>query len=117
MGTTVFDLKEKNFSSIGAKSKSEGQVFYTGHVRFYAKHTGQLEMGPDSKLIIEREGSVSGEIQCDDLEVYGCLEGICHSSGRVIIYPGAMVSGEIHAKSLVVYPGSYLNIEGHTTQS
>ena len=114
MTTTIFDLKEKNFSLVGAQSHSEGEAYYDGHVRFHGTHQGTLKMSPESKLIIEKRGSISGEINCHELEVYGLLEGICHSSGRIIIYPGGKVSGKIHAESLIIYPGAMVNIEGHT---
>ena len=115
--TTIFDLQEKNFSIVGLNARSTGEVYYDGHVRFHAIHQGKLEMGPESKLIIERYGSVFGELFCEDLEIYGCFDGVCQSSGRVVIYPGAQVSGEIHAETLVVYPGAQVNVEGHTAQT
>ena len=117
MTTTIFDLKEKNFSIIGVNSKSKGEIFYHGHVRFHAEHQGKLEMAPDGKLIIERYGAISGELHCSELEIYGRFAGTCHSSKRVIIYPGSNVAGEIYAESIIIYPGAQVNIEGHTAQT
>ena len=117
MTTTIFDLKEKNFSIIGVNSKSEGKIFYNGHVRFYAEHQGELKMAANSKLIIERYGLISGKLYCHELGIYGQFDGHCHSSAWVIIYPGAKVSGVIHAESLIIYPGAQVNIEGHTAQT
>lgn len=117
MTTTIFDLKEKNFSIIGINSKSKGDLYFEGYVRFYAHHEGVVEMAEKAKLIIEKDGSIEGDISCYDLEVYGQLKGTCQSLGQVTVYPGAIVSGDIQAESLVIYPGSDINIKGHTTQT
>ncbi|MCY4644192.1 MAG: polymer-forming cytoskeletal protein [Bacteriovoracales bacterium] len=117
MTTTIFDLKEKNFSIVGADSRLTGDIYYSGHVRFYAAHEGKLQMSPESKLIIERRGSVSGDLHCHELEIHGIFKGVCRSSGRVIIFPGARVFGEIHAESIIVYPGAQIDMEGHTAQT
>ena len=117
MTTTIFDLKEKNFSIIGVNSRSKGDIYFESYVRFHAHHEGRVEMSEKSKLIIERDGSISGEISCYDLEIHGQLKGTCKSSGRVTIYPGATVSGDIQAESIIIYPGADIDIEGHTTQT
>ena len=117
MTVTVFDLKLKNFSIIGANSSSQGDAYYEGIVRFHATHEGKLQMAPQSKLTIERQGMISGELHCHELEIHGQFSGVCHSSARIIIYPGAQVSGKIYAKSIVVYPGAQVNMEGHTERT
>ena len=117
MTTTIFDIQERNFTIIGVDAFSNGHIQYNGHVRFHGTHRGTVKMLPESKLVLERRGFIEGEINCHELEIHGHLEGSCQSSGRVIIYPGAKVSGTIRAELVVVHPGAHVNMEAHTSQT
>ena len=70
-----------------------------------------------ANLLLNDMALFQGELYCHELEVHGHFKGLCRSSGRIIIYPGANVSGEIHAESIIIYPGAQVNIEGHTAQT
>ena len=117
MTTTIFDIQEKNFSIIGIDALSDGHIYYDGHVRFHGTHKGTLLMAPGSKLVLERRGALSGEVHCHEFEIHGNFEGTCQSSDRVVIYPGAQVSGTIRAELIVIHPGAQVNMDAHTSQT
>ena len=71
-------------------------------------------MENNADLIIEKNGAVTGEVACNNIEIYGNFEGMIKASGKVTLYPSAKVKGRVEATELRIYPGAVLNIDGHT---
>lgn len=114
---TFLDYQTKKFSVIGVNGKIQGELRLSGLVRFASFLDGNFIMEDEGKLVIDREGHVTGTIDCHELEVYGRIDGTINSKSRVIIYPGAQVTGNIECDSLSIFPGAIVNIEGNTAQT
>jgi cytoskeletal protein CcmA (bactofilin family) len=108
------NLRNQDFSFLGKGSVIKGDFTLNGPTKIAAQIEGDLQMHGKSSLTIERSGIFLGNIKCHDLEIFGVFEGSVSSSGKVVIYPPAKITGEIKAKDFIVHPGAILNIKGHT---
>lgn len=106
-------LKEQNFTFIGPGARLKGEFHLVGIIKLACSMEGTLSV-QNGKITIERDGSFQGTIYCDDIEIFGDFEGQIESEGRVILQPSAVVTGNIHSKSFIVFPGAKTNIETHT---
>lgn len=61
------------------------------------------------QVLVGRQGRVKGDILTREAVIGGRVDGTISGAERVEIQSGAVVSGDIHAKSLVVVEGAQLN--------
>ncbi|MBF0313671.1 MAG: polymer-forming cytoskeletal protein [Oligoflexia bacterium] len=106
------EVKTLGSTYIAPSVSMKGEMFFDGVVRIAGQLEGKIYFkNPRDRLIIEREGIIRGTIQGFDIEIFGRMDGEIKSQGRVILRPSAIVRGKISALSLVIYPGSQLDIE------
>ncbi len=110
----IYDLTEKNFSIFSKTAVIKGDVCAEGDFRFAGQLEGKLE-NKNGCLVIERTAFVSGEVKADKLEIFGTVQGSIECDGNIVIFPSAVIEGTIKAKTLTIFPGAIVNIEGHTT--
>ena len=108
------DLKEQDFSFFGRGSRLNGLFHLSGSTHVSSLIEGEIIMENNADLIIEKNGAVTGEVTCNNIEIYGNFEGMIKASGKVTLYPSAKVKGRVEATELRIYPGAVLNIDGHT---
>jgi cytoskeletal protein CcmA (bactofilin family) len=108
------NIKNLEFSLIGKECHLKGNFSFNGHTRIAGHLEGEIILENDAILSIEPEGSITGNIHCKDLEIYGRFDGEISSLGKVTIYPPAEVNGVLKSKNLAVYPGAILNLDGYT---
>ncbi|HLE11776.1 MAG: hypothetical protein A2504_15240 [Bdellovibrionales bacterium RIFOXYD12_FULL_39_22] len=113
----IINLASQNFSYFAKNSKLIGSFEMSGPTHLASHLEGELFMLSSATLYIERLGVFIGKINCHNLEIYGQFEGTIVSSGKVIIYPSAQVTGEIQCRNLLIMPGSSVNFTGHTTDA
>lgn len=106
-------LRSHIYSFLGKNSLIKGEMHLTGDVKICSEIIGELHV-QEGHLFIEREGNVQGKVQCTDIEITGKFSGEIKSSGKVVLWPCSKVSGQIQAKSIVIYPGACADIEAHT---
>lgn len=109
-------INEQNFSFFGKGSKLNGTFHLKGQTFIACSIEGNLFIDDDSDLTIELSGSIKGNLHVHDLKVFGHIEGIIRSSGKVILFPGSSVEGEVTAENLVIRPGATANFKAHTLQ-
>ena len=114
--TRPLNIREQNFSFFGKNSKLNGTFHLKGQTFVACSIEGDVYLDDDSELIIEQTGSIKGQLHVHNLKIYGKVEGTIRSSGKVILYPGSSVDGEITAENLVVQPGATANFKAHTLQ-
>jgi cytoskeletal protein CcmA (bactofilin family) len=107
-------INQQNFSFFGKGSKLNGTFHLKGQTFIACSIEGNLFLDDDSDLTIELSGSVKGNLDVHNLKVYGHIDGIIRSSGKVILYPGSSVEGEVTAENLVIQPGATANFKAHT---
>ncbi len=112
----IINLASQNFSYFAKSSTLIGSFEMSGPTHIASKIEGELFMLNSATLYIERSGNFLGKINCHNLEIYGEFEGTIISSGKVIIYPSAQITGEIQCKNILIMPGSNVNFTGHTIE-
>ena len=110
------DFKSYNFSLLGAGSYFEGDLTFEGDVILAGYLRGTINI-KNGKLTLERTSKIEGTIYCEDVEVFGSFSGAINSSGVTSIRSSAVVSGNIKAKKLSIFPGAQLNMEGETSDT
>ncbi len=108
------DIKKLEFSLIGAECQFKGTFVFQGHTKIAGTLEGDITILGDSVLSIEINGSIRGSIKCQDLEVSGSFDGDIDSSGKVTLFPPAVVSGTLKSKNIEVYSGAILNLDSFT---
>jgi cytoskeletal protein CcmA (bactofilin family) len=108
------NIKSLEFSLVGKECHLTGTFNFNGHTRIAGHLDGEINLNNDAILCIEPNGSIKGTINCNDLEIYGYFDGEILSTGKVSIYPPAHVNGILKSKTLEVYPGAILNVDGFT---
>jgi len=107
-------FQEKNYTLLAQDSTLEGVFHMQGQTHISGNIKGELFMKEASPLTIELKGKIDGLIQCQDLEIYGQVDGEIKATGKVTLYASAKVNGQILAENLKIYPGAVLNIVGKT---
>lgn len=110
-------IHHQDFSYLSKGSKISGKLVFSGLTRISSQVEGEIQTLDDASLIIELDGKIKGDITCQNLEVYGQVDGTILSSGKVILYPSAFVKGQITTQSLVIHPGAQVEIRGHTKEA
>jgi cytoskeletal protein CcmA (bactofilin family) len=107
------NFKNQNYTVIGINSLIEGDLTLFGDVIIHSKIKGTITVNDSGKIILERGSLVKGSINCQDIDVFGKVEGNINSTGTLAIRASANVSGTIKCTKLTVYPGAILNMEAH----
>lgn len=108
------DIREHQLSIIGKELKLIGDFHLKGEVHLYGELEGNVYFNSPGKLVIEQTGKIRGKINCDQLEIYGQVDGKIEAQGTIIVRSSGKLNGDFKAKNLSVYPGALLNIEGQT---
>lgn len=104
------DFKDFNYNVIGSKSRITGDLILSGDAIVSSHIDGSIEVLDLGKLILERGSFVKGKIKAIDLEIFGTVEGMIECSGLVSIRSSANVKGEIRSGRLVIYPGAIVEM-------
>ena len=87
-----------------------GNLLLSGHLigDIFEEHP-QLPGSTESTVVIGRSGFLEGDIHTSHAVIVGRIEGSVFASGRVEIYPGAIVLGDVTYGQLNVHPGAKVN--------
>lgn len=107
------DFKTQNYNFIGQSTQIEGDLKFAGDTLLHGDIRGTITMTDDGILTLERSSSFEGTVFCKNLDIFGEFKGTVKSSGTLTVRSSALVSGNIQAKKMTIYPGAILNIEGH----
>lgn len=108
------DFKKLNFSIVGRKCDIQGDLKFTGDTLLTCNIKGTITVLDHSKITLERDSFIEGDIYCHDIEVFGSFKGSIRASGKLTVRSSAILSGSIEAKGISIYPGAILNVEGNT---
>ena len=94
-------------NSLVSGTTIEGKIVTTNDLRIDGTIVGNLEC--KGKLIIGKNGSIEGEINCDNAVVEGKINGIIKVNNLLHLKPTAYVDGEVKTGQMVVDPGGIMN--------
>lgn len=95
-------------SLIGATTRIEGNLFFSGGLRVDGTVRGNVTALPDQPgtLVLSENGRVDGEIQAAHVVINGTVNGPVHAAESLELQAGCQVKGDVHYKSIEVVKGA-----------
>ena len=93
---------------IGAATRIEGNVFFSGGLRIDGGVRGNVCALPDQPgtIVLSEHARVDGELQASHIVVNGMINGPVHAGETLELQPSARVRGDVHYKSLEMHAGA-----------
>ena len=97
-------------SLIGATTRIEGNVFFSGGLRVDGAIRGNVAALPDQPgtLVISEQARVDGEVQAAHIVVNGTINGPVDARETLELQAGSRVKGDIHYKSIEIQQGAVI---------
>ena len=95
-------------SLIGAGTRIEGDLHFSGGLRVDGEINGNVIAAPDkpSTLVVSEHAQVNGEINVTHLVVNGLVAGPVHATEYLELQSKAKVTGDVHYKTLEIQLGA-----------
>jgi cytoskeletal protein CcmA (bactofilin family) len=95
-------------SLIGAGTRIEGDVHFTGGLRIDGEVRGKvIAMGAgNSTLVISESARVEGEVHVSHLVVNGAISGPVHAAQFLELQPKSRITGDVHYSRLEMHLGA-----------
>ena len=97
-------------SLIGATTRIEGNVFFSGGLRVDGTVRGNVAGLPDqpATLVVSEQARIDGEVQAAHVVVNGTINGPVDSRETLELQAGSRVKGDIHYKSIEIQQGAVI---------
>lgn len=103
-------------STIGSGSTIKGDFTHRGNTLLSGHLIGDMHQEEDSAAshegytaVIGKTGFIEGNIHSSHAIIIGRIEGSVFAKGRVEIYPGAIVHGDVTYSQINVHPDAKVN--------
>lgn len=95
-------------SLVGAGTKIDGNIHFTGGLRIDGEVTGNViaDPGKPSTLVLSEKARVEGEIRVTHLVVNGTVVGPVNAGEYLELQSKAKVTGDVHYKTLEIQLGA-----------
>jgi cytoskeletal protein CcmA (bactofilin family) len=95
-------------SLIGATTRIEGNVFFTGGLRVDGTVRGNVAALPEQPgtLVISEHARIDGEVQATHVVVNGTINGQVDVRETLELQPNSRVKGDVHYKSIEIQQGA-----------
>jgi len=93
---------------IGATTRIEGNVIFTGGLRIDGLVRGNVACAADQPgtLVVSEEARIDGEVQAAHIVVNGTINGPVHASETLGLQANSRVKGDVHYKSIEIQQGA-----------
>ena len=97
-------------SLIGATTRIEGNVFFSGGLRVDGAVRGSIAALPDQPgtLVVSEQARIDGEIQAAHVVVNGTINGPVDSRETLELQSSSRVKGDVHYKSIEIQQGAVI---------
>jgi cytoskeletal protein CcmA (bactofilin family) len=92
---------------IGSSTKITGDISSEGDFRIEGTVDGTIHTS--GRLIVGREGVVTGTVNCENADVEGMISGTLNCTGTLTLKSTAVIDGEVFIEKLAVEPGATFN--------
>jgi cytoskeletal protein CcmA (bactofilin family) len=98
-------------SLIGAGTRVEGAVTFTGGLRVDGEVKGSVSVAPGETgtLVVSEQARIEGEIRCTRLVVNGTVVGPIHVTDTVELHPRSKVTGDVHYAKVEMHLGAIVD--------
>jgi cytoskeletal protein CcmA (bactofilin family) len=95
---------------IGADTRVEGNIFFSGGLRIDGAVRGNVSEPPDtpSTLILSEHGRVEGAVAAAKIVLNGKVIGPVKAGQFIELQPKARITGDLHYKSLEMHTGAVI---------
>jgi cytoskeletal protein CcmA (bactofilin family) len=97
-------------SLIGATTRIEGNVFFSGGLRVDGAVRGNVAGLSDqpATLVVSEQARIDGEVQAAHVVVNGTINGPVDARETLELQAGSRVKGDIHYKSIEIQQGAVI---------
>ena len=97
-------------SLIGATTRIEGNVFFSGGLRVDGAVRGSVAALPDQAgtLVVSEHARIDGEVQAAHIVVNGTIHGPVHATETLELQAGSRVKGDVYYKSIEIQQGAVI---------
>ncbi len=92
---------------IGATTKIKGDVTSEADFRIDGHLEGNLTT--TGKVVIGRDGSINGKVQCENADIEGKFSGELQVNSLLLLKASAVIEGDVTVAKLAVEPGANFN--------
>lgn len=98
-------------SLIGAGTRIEGDVHFTGGLRIDGEVRGKVIAtgGGHATLVVSEQARVEGEVRVSHLVVNGAITGPVHAAEFLELQPKARITGDVHYSRLEMHLGAVVD--------
>ena len=95
-------------SLIGATTRIEGNVIFTGGLRVDGMVRGNVSSVAEQPgtLMVSAEARIDGEVQAAHIVVSGAINGPVHATETLELQAGSKVKGDVFYKNLEIHQGA-----------
>ncbi len=95
-------------SLIGATTRIEGNVIFTGGLRVDGMIRGNVSSVAEQPgtLVVSAEARIDGEVQAAHIVVNGSINGPVHAMETLELQAGSKVKGDVFYKSIEIHQGA-----------
>jgi cytoskeletal protein CcmA (bactofilin family) len=95
-------------SLIGATTRIEGNIVFSGGLRVDGMVRGNVAALPDQPgtLVVSSDARIDGEVQAAHIVVNGTINGPLHATESLELQAGSRVKGDVYYKSIEIHQGA-----------
>jgi len=95
-------------SLIGATTRIEGNLFFSGGLRVDGTVRGNVAALPDQPgtLVLSEQARIEGEVQAAHVVINGTVNGPVHAAESLELQASCRVKGDVHYKSIEIVRGA-----------
>lgn len=100
-------LNVNSISRISAGTVIKGEILSPGDIRIDGTFDGKLQS--KGRVVIGETAVIKGDIFCDNIDLWGKVEGNLYVKDTLALKEGCIVNGNLHIKKLSVELGAVFN--------
>lgn len=107
MAKTETTINVNSISRISAGTVIKGEILSPGDIRIDGTFEGRLQS--KGRVVIGETAVIKGDIFCDNVDLWGKVEGNIYVKDTLALKEGCVVNGNLHIKKLSVELGATFN--------
>lgn len=107
MAKTETTINVNSISRISAGTVIKGEILSPGDIRIDGTFEGRLQS--KGRVVIGETAVIKGDILCDNVDLWGKVEGNIYVKDTLALKEGCVVNGNLHIKKLSVELGATFN--------
>ena len=107
MAKTETTVNVNSISRISAGTVIKGEILSPGDIRIDGTFEGKLQS--KGRVVIGETAVIKGDIFCDNIDLWGKVEGNLYVKDTLALKEGCTVNGNLHIKRLSVELGAVFN--------